>query len=100
MDSYIQYAEGYSKENVTKDDIRKAIQDIQNMDVEHNAFWVSVIIETENVIEVDNSLAISLILEPTTDTEYKYKARDWLEVEKLYFLLLDRQFDEIWRLIK
>ncbi|WP_165852230.1 hypothetical protein [Chryseobacterium pennae] len=43
-ENYIQYAEGYQKDNIDEKDIVKAIKDIQLMDDEHGAFWVSVII--------------------------------------------------------
>ncbi len=42
-DSYIQYAAGYDKDNVTIEDIDKAIKDIQEMDEEHGAFWISIL---------------------------------------------------------
>jgi hypothetical protein len=99
MESYIQYAAGYNKDNVTEKDINKAIGDIQKMDDEHGAFWVSIITDEENVIEVDKSLQVSVILEPNNDKEIKYKANDWDEVKQLYLLLLDKKFDDIKRLI-
>lgn len=99
MESYIQYAAGYNKDNVNEKDINKAIEDIQKMDNEHGAFWVSVITDDENVIEVNKALQISIILEPDNDKELKYKANDWVEVKQLYLLLLDKRFDEIKRWI-
>jgi len=94
---YIQYAGGYQKENISKVDIEKAIKDIQLMDDEHGAFWVSVITDDENVIEVNNNLSLSVIFE---GDETKYQAVNWYEVEQLYKLLLSEQFDEIKRRIK
>ena len=52
-ENYIQYASGYQKDNIDEKDIVKAISDIQLMDDEHGAFWVSVITDDENVIEVN-----------------------------------------------
>ncbi len=52
-ETYIQYAGGYQKDNINETDIEKTIKDIQRMDDEHGAFWVSVIIDDENVIEVN-----------------------------------------------
>ncbi len=40
--SYIQYAAGFDKDNVTSSDIDKALIDLTNMDDEHGAFWVGV----------------------------------------------------------
>jgi hypothetical protein len=99
IQSYIQYAAGYSKEYVAKLDVQKAIKDIQQMDEEHGAFWISVFTEGENVIEIEKSLAISAILEPEYNKEIKYKAHDWKEVENLLILLLNKKFEEIKQII-
>ncbi|MBC3542234.1 hypothetical protein ACFSC6_13625 [Rufibacter sediminis] len=40
--SYIQYATGYDKVDITNADIDKAIKDLSTMDDEHGGFWVSV----------------------------------------------------------
>lgn len=91
-ENYIQYANGYQKDNIDETDIAKAITDIQLMDDEHGAFWVSVITDHENVIEVNNDLKLSLIFE---GQETKHGAKDWIEVSELYGLLLNEKFDEI-----
>jgi hypothetical protein len=62
-ENYIQYASGYQKDNIDEADITKAISDIQLMDDEHGASWVSVITEDENVIEVNKDLSLSVIFE-------------------------------------
>ena len=99
MESYIQYVGGYNKVDVNERDINKAIEDIKKIDKEHGAFWVSVITDDENIIEVDKALQITIILEPDNDKELKYKANNWDEVKQLYLLLLDTKFDEIKRWI-
>lgn len=91
-ENYIQYADGYQKDNIDESDIEKAIIDIQLMDDEHGAFWVSVITDDENVIEVNKDLSLSVIFE---GQETMYQAKDWTEVAKLYKLLLHGKFDEI-----
>ena len=91
-ENYIQYASGYQKENITYADIKKAIKHVQSMDDEHGAFWVSIITNDENVIEVNKDLSLSVIFE---GDEIKYQAADWNEVEQLYKFLLSEQFDEI-----
>ena len=91
-ENYIQYASGYQKDNIDETDITKAISDIQLMDDEHGAFWVSVITEDENVIEVNKDLSLSVIFE---GQETKYQATNWNEVSELYKLLLLEMFDEI-----
>lgn len=96
-ENYIQYAGGYQKDNITDADIKKAIKDVQSMDDEHGAFWISVITDDENVIEVNKDLSLSVIFE---GEEIKYQAADWNEVEQLYKLLLREQFYEIKRRIE
>ena len=91
-ENYIQYASGYQQDNIDETDIAKAIVDIQLMDDEHGAFWVSVITDDENVIEVNKDLTLSLIFE---GQETKHLAKDWKEVSELYGLLLNEKFDEI-----
>jgi hypothetical protein len=96
-ENYIQYAGGYQKDNIDGTDIVKAIVDIQLMDDEHGAFWVSVITDDENVIETNKDLSLSIILQ---GQETKYQALEWTEVEELYSLLLFEKFDEITKKIK
>ena len=91
-ENYIQYAGGYQKNNIDEADIQKAITDIQLMDDEHGSFWVSVITDDENVIEVNRDLSLSLIFQ---GQETRYQAKDWTEVAKLYKLLLHEKFEEI-----
>jgi hypothetical protein len=62
------------------------------MDDEHGAFWVSVITDNENVIEVNKDLSVSVIFE---GVETKYQAKTWTEVKELYKLLLLEKFNEI-----
>jgi len=93
-ENYIQYAGGYQKENIKKNDIEKAISDLELMDDEHGAFWVGGISEDEyeNVIEVNKDLSLSVILK---EVETKYQASDWNEVKELFNLLLLEKFDQI-----
>ncbi|MEK6478104.1 hypothetical protein WJR50_11235 [Catalinimonas sp. 4WD22] len=91
-ESYIQYAAGYQKDDIDEMDIKKAIQDIQEMEEEHAAFWVSIITKDENIIEVNKDLSLSVVFD---GEETKYQATDWNEVEKLLQLLLNQKFEEI-----
>lgn len=50
-ENYIQYADGYQKDNISEQYIVKAISDIQLMDDEHGAFWVSVITEMKMLLK-------------------------------------------------
>jgi len=49
-DSYLQYAAGYQKEDVKSEDITKAIQDLEIMNDEHGAFWISVMTDENDEI--------------------------------------------------
>ncbi|MBP2617859.1 hypothetical protein [Chryseobacterium jejuense] len=91
-ENYIQYADGYQKDDIDEKDILQAISDIQIMDEEHGAFWVSVITDDENVIEVNKDLSLVVIfgVEQTN-----YQAKDWNEVTELYKLLLAKKFEVI-----
>jgi len=91
-ENYIQYASGYQKDNIDEADIEKAITDIQFIDDEHGAFWVSVIKDDENVIEANKDLSLSVIF---GGQETRYQASDWKEVAELYKLLLHEKFEEI-----
>lgn len=92
MESYIQYATGYQKDNININDIKKAILDIQEMDEEHGAFWVSVITEEENVIETDKDLQLAFVFGENVTS---YKASNWNEVLDFYELLVNHKFDKI-----
>lgn len=96
-ENYIQYAGGYQKDNIDAADIAKAIKDIQLMDEEHGAFWVSVITDDEHVIEVNKDLSLTVIFE---GRETRYQAKSWNEVAELFQLLLFKKFDEIASRIK
>lgn len=91
-ENYIQYSSGYQKDNIDEADIAKAIADIQLMDDEHGVFWVSVITDDENIIEVNKDLSLSLVV---GGQEARYQAKDWNEVSVVYRLLLYEKFDEI-----
>ncbi|MBP1167236.1 hypothetical protein JOE44_004120 [Chryseobacterium sp. PvR013] len=96
-ENYIQYAGGYQKDNIDERDIVQAISDIQLVDDEHGAFWVSVITDDENVIEVNKDLSLFVIFE---GQQTQYQAKDWNEVKELYKLLLMEKFDVIAEIVK
>ncbi|MGV2448943.1 UNVERIFIED_CONTAM: hypothetical protein POZ17_06130 [Ralstonia mannitolilytica] len=96
-ENYIQYAGGYQKDNIDEKDVVQAISDIQLMDEEHGAFWVSVITDDENVIEVNKDLSLIVIF---AGKQTKYQAKDWNEVTELYKLLLAGKSDIILERVK
>ena len=91
-ESYIQYLAGYQKDNVDLNDIKKAIADVQEVDEEHGVFWVSVITDDENVIEVNKEKKLSFIFQ---GEESRYHAKDWYEVIELFTLLINEEFEVI-----
>ena len=99
IENYIQYLEGYNKDNITFSDIEKAIIEINETDDEHSVFWVSVISDGdfENVIEASKSLDLIITFDKIST---KYKAKGWNEVKELYKLLLEEKFDLIKAQIK
>lgn len=72
-ENYIQYLEGYHKENSTFSDIEKAISDILIRENEHGAFWVSIYKEEEYVTETDQFLNVAVVL---NDYQINYKAKN------------------------
>lgn len=92
------YTSGYQKDNIDITGITKAISDIQYMDDEHGAFWVSVEVDDyENVIEASKTLTIWIQIE---DEAYDFQAPNWDEVQVLYEMLLNGKFDEIKKIVK
>ncbi len=99
-DSYIQYAAGFDKENVTIEDIDKAIKDVQKMDEEHGAFWISMLMDNdeEYVIEVNKRKKVSVIYGEKIDIQYE--SQDWNEVKHILKLHIDKKFDDIITIVK
>ncbi len=58
--SYIQYAAGFDKDDITLEDVDKALEALPKIDDEHGAFWVSVYgAETEEIVlEIHKSLKL------------------------------------------
>ena len=99
-DSYIQYAAGYDKENVTIEDIDKAIKDVKEMDEEHEAFWISILMDNdeEYVIEVNKRRKVSVMYGEKIDIQYE--SQDWNEVNHILKLHIEKKFDDIITIVK
>lgn len=76
-------------------DIETALADLQSMDDEHGAFWVSVIKEEENVLEVHKDLSVVGIFEVDANKQYFKQCKDVDEIKQLYSLLLNEDFEEL-----
>ena len=99
MENYISYGSGYSKDNISKRDIKKAIKYLQKSDFEHGAFWLSVITDSETVLEVNKDLDLILILDPETGKHIKSKAQNLEEVKHLFELHLKNKTKEVQELL-
>jgi len=97
IENYIQYAVGYQKDNINILDIKKAINDLSKMDDEHSSFWVGVISDKEYVLEVDKEKHMFIHLEEESET--KYTAVSWVQVEKLFEHLLSLEFEAIKKIV-
>ncbi len=100
QESYIQYLAGYSKDSVNMQDVKTALADLQDMDEEHGAFWVSVIKDDENVLEVNKNLSVVGVFEDDTNKQYIKQCIDFQEIEQLYSMLLNEEFDDLKRRLK
>ncbi|NQZ78855.1 MAG: hypothetical protein HRT61_22475 [Ekhidna sp.] len=93
-ESYIQYAAGYDKDNVTIDDIDKALTDIHEMDEEHGAFWISVFVgDKEHLVEVNKRARLSILF--GEDEEWKYECKDWKEVKSILCYLIQENIEKV-----
>ena len=98
MESYLANAMGDSVDDVSLHDIQKAIAGIQEIDDEHGAFWVSIIGKEETVLETHNDLmVIGIFPLPGSGAEdiRKKQMKNWTEVEQLYALFLEQNFDAV-----
>jgi hypothetical protein len=101
MESYLANAMGDSVDNVSLHDIQRAIADIQEMDEEHGAFWVSIVEEEETVLETQKDLTVIGIFQPSEpgDKGIRKQMKNWAEVERLYALFLDQNFDAVKKIL-
>ena len=95
QENYIQYLAGYSKENISIEDIKIALAAILQMDEEHGAFWVSVIKNEENILEVHKDLSVIGIFEEDLNKQYRKLCENIQEVEGLFSLLLNEEFSQL-----
>jgi hypothetical protein len=94
-ETYLQKAWGDAIDEVTIEDVRDAIKEVQEIDGEQAAFWVGIVDEDEFILEVNKDLSLMAILDRESEEEIHSKAKDWAEVENLFTLFLNEQFDEL-----
>jgi len=95
QENYIQYSNGYSKENINMQDIMTALADLKIMDDEHGAFWVSVIISEENVLEVNKNLSVVGVFDDDPNIQYQKQFKDLDEIQNLYSMLLHENIAQL-----
>jgi hypothetical protein len=95
MENYLQRAWSDALDNVGIDEIKEVITELQDMDDEHGAFWVSVVEEEETILEVDKNMKMVAIFSGDVENPVIKKVNTWDEVLSLYELLLEEDFDSI-----
>ena len=93
METYLQTAWGDQWDNVDMDIVRTAIKGIKEMDDEHSAFWVGLVKDEENVLEVNKDLELTGAFEDEPGVQYKGLANDWDEVDTLFQTLLSDKIE-------
>ena len=94
-ETYLQKAWSDSIDNVTIDDIKTAIDEIQEMDEEHGAFWVGVVYEDENVLETSKDLSVVAIFSDEPEVQFKKQADNWTQIENLYSMFLKGDIEAV-----
>jgi flagellar basal body rod protein FlgF len=95
MENYLQRAWSDALDNVDVDEIKDVIAELQDMDDEHGAFWVSVIEDEETILEVDKDMKMVAIFRGDVENSVIKKVNTWDEVLSLYELLLAEDFDSL-----
>lgn len=72
-ETYLQKAWSDPLDNVTIDEVKTAIDEIQKMDEEHGTFWVGVIFEDENVLETSKDLSVIGMFSDEPEVQYRSK---------------------------
>jgi hypothetical protein len=93
METYLQSAWGDQWHNVDMNIVRLAINTTKEMDEEHGAFWVGLLIEEENVLEVHKNLELFGVFEAEPEIQYRGRGNDWQEIETLFETFLSGKLD-------
>jgi hypothetical protein len=94
-ETYLQKAWSDPLDNVTIEDVKAAIREIQDMDEEHGSFWVGVINEDENVLETNKDLSLIAIFSDKPDIQFRKQADSWTQIEDLYRMFLKGDLDAV-----
>lgn len=94
-ETYLQKAWGDNLENVTIEDVQKAIAETKKMDDAHGAFWVGIVEETEVVLETHKDLTVIGSFVDDPDMGIRARFETWKEIEELYKIFLAEDFDGV-----
>lgn len=93
--SYIQYAAGYNKDNISKLDIEKALNDLTEVDDEHGGFWVGVYGAETDEFALEFHKSLTLFGNFGEVENYKIKLDKIESAKEYFFLLLNGDIDEL-----
>lgn len=94
-ENYLQRAWSDAIDNVKIDDVKIAISETLEMDDEHGAFWVSIIINDENILEMNKNFEIIGVFEDNNDVQFKKKFESIEEIIALYEIFLNEDFNKV-----
>ena len=77
------------------DIVRTAIEGVQGMDDEHGGFWVGLVKDEENVLEVHKDLELFGVFEEEPGIQYRGKGKNWSEVELLFEAFLADKMETV-----
>ncbi len=94
-ENYLQRAWSDAIDNVKIDDVKIAISETLEMDDEHGAFWVSITINDENILEMNKNFEIIGVFEDNNDVQFKKKFESIEEIIALYKIFLNEDFNKV-----
>lgn len=92
MENYLQRAWGDAINDISINEVKNVIAELQEMDDEHGAFWVSIIQEEETILEVDKSMKLVAVFDGDDENALGKQLNSWEEVLFFYELLLNEEF--------
>ncbi len=99
-ENYLQKVWGDNLDNVNINDIKEAIKETLKMGDEHGAFWVSIMIEGENVLEMHKNFDVIGVFEDNENLQYKRNFKNINEIISLYEIFLTEDFTHVKTILK
>ncbi|MCY0968948.1 hypothetical protein [Chryseobacterium wangxinyae] len=95
-ENYLQKVWGDNLDNVDINDIKETLK----MDDEHGAFWVSIMIEGENVLEMHKNFDVIGVFEDNENLQYKRNFKNINEIISLFEIFLTEDFTHVKTILK